>query len=129
MFLEAKKKEKTVNIRKKYFLSFFLLFAILFQFVITLPAEASFSLEKRHQETKAKIKRIKWLETVESNKLYKNQRKLEQNETYLQSSKVRYTSAQMRLGRLESEYSTAQKEYSKSVASSAQRIRQVYKQQ
>lgn len=129
MFLEAKKKEKNVKIGKRYFLSFFLLFVVLFQLVFVLPAEASFSLEKRHQETKAKIKRIKWLETVESNKLYKNQRKLEQNETYLQSSKVRYTSAQMRLGRLESEYNSAQKEYSKSVSSSAQRIRQVYKQQ
>lgn len=116
-------------INKRSFFALFLILGFLLTNFFTLPADASFSLERRHQENKAKIKRLKWLESIESNKLYRNQRKLEQNESYLQNSKMRYTSTQMRLGQLEAEYKKAQREYELNTAQSAKRINLIYRQQ
>ena len=130
MSLETTRKQANDKaLAKRLIAGFFAAVCFVFFTGIFTPSEAAFSLERRHKETKDKIRRIKWLESIESNKLYRSQRRLEQNESYLQSSKIRYTSAQMRLGRLESEYNKAQREYNKSVEQSSQRIRSIYKQQ
>lgn len=119
-----------MNISGKFrgIVSYFLL-VILVLFLSTPYTEASMSLERRQKENKAKISRLKWLESLESNKLYKNQRKLEQTKNNLQNSKVRYTSAQVRLGTLEAEYKIAQAKQVKVSEQTAKRIRTIYKQQ
>ncbi len=93
------------------------------------PSEAALTLEKRHKETQAKITRLKWLESLESNKLYKNQRRLEQTENILQTSKVRYTSAQVRLGMLEQEHKQAQAKFSSLEKDTGARIKMIYQKQ
>ena len=53
------------------------LFCALLLGVNTVLADDAQDIARKHQQAKEQIKRLKWLETVETNKLYKNQQKLE----------------------------------------------------
>ena len=59
---------------------------------LTVFAESDIEAQKR--ATREKINRLKWLENLEANKLYKNQQKLESANTKLTTSKNKIVSAQ-----------------------------------
>ena len=50
-------------------------------------------LETQKKETREKINRLKWLESLETNKLYKNQQKLEAATNNLTTSKYPFSAA------------------------------------
>ena len=54
---------------------------------------AGSDIEKKQKEIKAKINRVRWLENLETNKLYKNQQKLENATSTLQQSKTQVINA------------------------------------
>lgn len=72
---------------------------------------AETSLETQKRETREKINRLKWLESLETNKLYKNQQKLETATNNLASSKTQILSAQKELEGLHKKLQVASKEY------------------
>lgn len=88
-----------------------------------LPVSASAT------SNKAKIKKLKILENIETGKLYKNQQKLESTQDSLQKSKDSYNNAQAKLLRLEKELISATNEYKAIDFQLRRRIRQIYKTQ
>jgi septal ring factor EnvC (AmiA/AmiB activator) len=86
-------------------------------------------IQKKRKQTKAKINHLKWLENLETNKMYKNQQKLEVTSSTLIVSKEQYMSAQTKLNTLESNLSTALAEFSELDFQMKRRIRQIFKNQ
>ena len=86
-------------------------------------------IQKKRKQTRAKINHLKWLENLETNKLYKNQQKLEQTSTTLTVSKQQYSNAQGQLDSLESNLSTAISDFSQIDMQMRRRIRQIFKNQ
>jgi murein DD-endopeptidase MepM/ murein hydrolase activator NlpD len=86
-------------------------------------------IAKQQKETKEKINKLKWLETVESNKLYKNQQKLENATNSLTTSKSEIAEMQKKLYQLESRLSVASSEYNSLNQVLAEHIRNAYKSQ
>lgn len=86
-------------------------------------------IQKKQKQTRAKINHLKWLENLETNKLYKNQQKLEATSTDLVSSQQQYSSAQGKLDKLESNLSTALADFSEIDFQMKRRIRQIFKNQ
>lgn len=82
-----------------------------------------------HSFNKAKIKKLKMLENIETGKLYKNQQKLENTQNSLQKSKNNYNNAQNKLISLEKELIQTTKEYSIIDVKMRNRIRQIFKSQ
>ena len=80
------------------FLSFVVIFALLQE---SCYATSQYRIETQRKQTKAKINHLRWLENLETNKLYKNQQKLEQTNTDLNTSKVNYSNAQNKLSQLQ----------------------------
>lgn len=87
------------------------------------------NIEAQKKETREKINRLKWLESLETNKLYKNQQKLESAHTSLARSKKQIVAAQGQLQDLQSQLSKASQEYSEINNQLASRIRNKYKSQ
>lgn len=87
------------------------------------------TIQQKQKVTHEKIKRLKALEHLEKNKLYKNQQKLEQASTSLQNSRNRYTSLENQLSRMERELAAASAEFNNANVQMRERIRQVYKNQ
>ena len=58
---------------------------------------AETALERKKRENNANIKRVEWLKSVESNKLYKNQQKLENATTNLKQSQSEVVVAEREL--------------------------------
>ena len=90
---------------------------------------ADTSIETKQRETREKINRLKWLESVETNKLYKNQQKLEAATNNLTSSKSKIISAQNELYGLENKLEKALREYNSLNFILANHIRNVFKAQ
>lgn len=112
----------------KKILNIFLLITVLFFY--SSPAAMSVShLEKKRIETRAKIKRLKILESQETNKLYRNQLKLEKSEQALRSSKKEYSSAQYKIVNLQGDLSQSLSTFAISEFQARNRIRQIYKKQ
>lgn len=86
-------------------------------------------IEKKRVETRAKIKRLRLLESQETNKLYRNQLKLEKSQQQLQESKYQYSSAENKIGTLERDLSQSLSDFSIYEFQSRNRIRQIYKKQ
>lgn len=86
-------------------------------------------IEKKQNQARAKINHLRWLENLETNKLYKNQQKLEVTYSNLASSKKDYSTAQGKLNSLESNLSGALAEFSDIDFQMRRRIRQIYKTQ
>ena len=90
------------NIRKN--LSFLLLLLVIAAIVFANPqnySEARFKtsqeIQTKQQQTHAKINHLKFLENLETNKLYKNQKRLEETTSDLQETKRNYSNAQDKL--------------------------------
>lgn len=88
---------------------------------------AASDLETRKKQTRAKINHLKWLESVETNKLYKNQQKLENATTSLQNSKTQILSAQKELNGMQAQLDRAAAEYNSLNSVLAMHIRKVFK--
>ncbi len=93
------------------------------------PCFANTSVQTKQKQARAKINHLKWLENLETNKLYKNQQKLETTSSNLVSSKKQYHSAQNKLSSLEDNLSNALADFSKLDFQMRRRIRQIYKSQ
>lgn len=87
------------------------------------------TIQHKQRVTHEKIKRLKVLEHLEKNKLYKNQQKLEQASNNLQQSKNEYSSLQIQLNQLEKDLNASVAEFNKANVDMRKRIRQVYKNQ
>jgi len=107
----------------------FLLLIATFMTVATPPCYAQSDLQAKRSQTRAKINHLKWLENLETNKLYKNQQKLETTSSNLVSSKKQFSSAQGQLSSLESNLSNALADFSDLDFQMRRRIRQIYKHQ
>lgn len=94
---------------------------------LTVNAAADIEVQKR--QTREKINRLKWLESVETNKLYKNQQKLENANTTLSASQGQIRQAQKELDSLQSRLSVASIEYNNLNFILSAHIRSVYKSQ
>ncbi len=113
----------------KKILNILIFFAILLNTAGCLTAFANADLEAQKKATREKINRLKWLESLETNKLYKNQQKLEKATGNLSSSKSQIASAQNELYGLESKLEKASAEYNSLNYTLASHIRSVYKTQ
>lgn len=86
-------------------------------------------IEKKRKETHAKVIRLKKLETIETNKLYKNQQRLENATKTLNSTKKQYKSAETQLSEAEQNLNATMQDYSTTEFQSRNRIRQIFKKQ
>lgn len=86
-------------------------------------------IEKKRKETHAKVIRLKKLETIETNKLYKNQQRLEHAQKSLTSTKKQYKNAEEQLSETERNLNATMQDYSTAEFQSRNRIRQIYKKQ
>lgn len=98
---------------------------------ISLVADANQlkTIQQKQKVTHEKIKRLKVLEHLEKNKLYKNQQKLEQASSNLQYSKNQYSSLENQLAQMERELTASVAEFNNANIQMRKRIRQVYKNQ
>ena len=101
-------------------------------FLIMLVGQVSFAdtaqdIARKHEQAKAQIKRLKWLESVETNKLYKNQEKLEKAKSTLATSEARLGTAQAELRDTEYKLFRALNEYKELNDNLQTHIRNVYK--
>ena len=92
-------------------------------------AASSQNIETKKRQTREKIQHLKWLERVETNKLYKNQQKLESATTNLKQSKSEIVSAQRELDGMQSKLNSAYYEYNSLNTLLEGHIRKVYKTQ
>lgn len=94
-----------------------------------LISYANSDLEVQKKQTREKINRLKWLETLETDKLYKNQQKLEKATSNLSTSKSQIVNAEKEIVNLQSKLSIASSEYNALNYTLATHIRSVYKNQ
>ena len=90
---------------------------------------ATDDLTLQKKQTQEKINKLKWLEHLESNKLYKNQQKLETATNNLTNSKTEIAEMQGKLNQLESRLYTASAEYNNLNNQLAEHLRNAYKSQ
>ena len=90
---------------------------------------AAKDIETKKKETRAKINKLKWLENVEQNKLYKNQQKLESAKNTLAASENQIASTQRELSSMQAELNRATSEYTKLNTLLSTNIRKVFKSQ
>ena len=98
----------------------------------TLGCLSSYATEDynvQKKKTREQINRLRWLEGVEQNKLYKNQQKLETATNNLASSKTEIIEMQKKLSQLESQLSAASVEYNALNHALASHLRNAYKSQ
>lgn len=98
-------------------------------FAVPAYSATSADIQQKQKQTHAKIKHLKWLENLETNKLYKNQQKLEATSTDLQSSKQELDKTRNKLNSLESNLSGALADFSEIDFQMKRRIRQIFKTQ
>ena len=94
-----------------------------------LATFASHDIETQKRQTREKIRKLKILESIETNKLYKNQQKLETATNNLTNSKTQIISAQRELNSLQEKLSKASAEYNNLNYILAVHIRSVFKSQ
>ena len=86
-------------------------------------------IQQKKRQTHAKVIHLKFLENLETNKLYKNQERLDQTSSDLESSKAQYTNAETKLSSLESNLSVSLAQFSKIDAEMKSKIRRIFKTQ
>ena len=96
-------------------------------FLAPVESATQQEIERQHQQTKEKIQRLKWLETVETNKLYKNQQKLENAKSTLETSKTKLVTTQNELVDMEYKLFRAINEYKELNENLQNHVRNVYK--
>ena len=94
-----------------------------------LSSTAATDIEAKKRETREQINRLKWLEQLETNKLYKNQQKLESATNSLTTSKTKIVSAQKEINDLQGKLEKASIEYNALNYTLAKHLRSVYKSQ
>lgn len=115
------------KIFKKMFITFLVLFITMTGFVCN--AKDLRTIQREQQATHEKINRLKNLEKIEKNKLYKNQQKLEQASVGLQNSKRQYSTLETQLTQMERNLQISVSELNTTNIQMRKRIRQVYKHQ
>lgn len=115
----------------KFIKKLFIVFIALLIGNISLLADANQlkTIQHKQRVTHEKIKRLKVLEHLEKNKLYKNQQRLEQASNNLQQSKNQYSSLEAQLAQMEKDLPASIAEFNKANVDMRKRIRQVYKNQ
>ena len=113
----------------KKILSILIFLTITLSTVGCLSSYANADIEAQKRETREKINRLKWLETLETNKLYKNQQKLENATHTLTTSKSQIANAQKELTTLEAKLAKASSEYNMLNYTLSRHLRTVYKSQ
>ena len=123
---------KAHSLIKKCFLlntlKVFLILILTFLFAQDALCDTS-SIEKKRRETHAKVVKLKNLETIETNKLYRNQRRLEKAQKQLKSTEKDYDYAKSQLSDAERQLNRTLSEYSSTEIQSRNRIRQIFKKQ
>lgn len=109
-------------------------YPVILVFVLLLGFNSAYcdnktAIQQKRAVTKQKIQRLKLLEKIETNKLYKNQQKLEQTKRDLYDNRQQYNSAETRLNALQNELGSVMYSYNALQADAAHRIRQIYKHQ
>ena len=122
-------KHGEIRVNLKKILNILIFLAIVLNTAGCLVSYAASDIETQKKQTREKINRLKWLESVETNKLYKNQQKLENATNNLSSSKTQIASAQKELNSLEARLSKASADYNALNFILATHIRSVYKNQ
>lgn len=122
-------KHGEIRVNLKKILNVLIFLAIVLNTTGCLVSYATADLETQKKQTRAKINHLKWLESVETNKLYKNQQKLENATSNLTTSKTQIVSAQQELNSLEAKLSKASADYNALNFILATHIRSVYKNQ
>jgi len=101
-------------------------------FISGIPAvfaasESAQQIEAKRNEAKQNIQKLKLLERMETNKLYRNQQKLEQNAVRLQQDKQRYDSTHYEISNLQYQLEQALASYSNQKNATNKRLIQIYK--
>lgn len=105
-----------------------IIFVMMFSFSLCAFCSQN-HIEKKRKETHAKVVRLKKLETIETSKLYKNQRRLENAQKQLTSTKKEYKNAETQLLEAQRNLDSTMQEYSSTEFQSRNRIRQIFKKQ
>ena len=113
----------------KKILNILIFLGIILNMFLCCGVNAAQDLETKKKQTRAKINHLKWLESLETNKLYKNQQKLENATNSLQQSKSQIISAQRELNSMQTQLDQAATEYANLNSVLATHIRKVYKSQ
>ena len=106
----------------------FLIFIIVFSFVPEAFCNQN-HIEKKRKETHAKVVKLKRLESIETNKLYKNQQRLENATKKLKSTKQEYKDAEQQLVEAEKNLNATLSDFSTTEILAKKRIRQIFKKQ
>lgn len=117
---------------KKYIKNFAILFFLVFGiFFTTLACYANdvVTIEAKKRETREKIKTLKFLESLETNKLYKNQQRLEVTQETLSHSERQLHTTEYRLNELEYDLAKTRAKYAATTNYAKNRVRQIYKKQ
>lgn len=84
-------------------------------------------VEQKRAVAKQQIKKLKLLEKIETNKLYRNQRVLERNSVTLVESREQYKNTQIEIENLERKLQVALREYEAQKNATNKRIVQIFK--
>ncbi len=113
---------------KRFFVATFILSSIFAGgFCNPVFADSAQDVARKQQQTKQQIQRLKWLESVETNKLHKNQQKLENTENTLEKSKTKLVTTRNELVDLEYKLFRAINEYKELNEKLSSHVRNVYK--
>jgi len=113
---------------KKVIICMFCALLMLFQTTVCFATQTSRAqIEQKRAHAKKEIHKLKLLEKIETNKLYRNQRKLEQTEQGLYYNKQQYKTAQEELYTLQVQLENALANYRAQQHATNKRINQIFK--
>lgn len=105
-----------------------LIFTLIFSFSQSAFCSQN-HIEKKRKEAHAKVINLKRLESIETNKLYKNQQRLENANKSLNTTKQQYKTAEAQLADAQRNLNATMSEYSSTEIQSRNRIQQIFKKQ
>ncbi len=117
------------KILKKIFIIFLSVLTISICQLQSASCNQLHTIQRKQKAAHEKVKRLRILEHLEKNKLYKNQQRLESASANLESSKVQYSNLESQLSRMEVDLTKAINEYNQANVDMKNRIRQVFKNQ
>ena len=106
---------------------FFAVFLVLENTAVFAANSSKTQIEQKRAQAKKEIHKLKLLEKIETNKLYRNQRKLEQTEQGLYYNKQQYKNAQEELYSLQVQLENALRNYRAQQYATNKRINQIFK--
>ena len=112
---------------KKIWLIFLTAVLLWFAGGVQCSCPASQDIAQKHRQTKEKIRKLKWLENVETSKLYKNQQKLENAKNSLATSKNQLATTRNELADMELKLFKAVNEYKELNDTLQKHVRNIYK--